>query len=109
MTVDEALVYAIEPLVPEIAPDVYEGNAVEFCTYNYSAFPRLHSDGRPSVMVYLVQVHYCAPRGQNCRRKLVNLKNALFNAGCTYPTEENASDMDGQHYVLECEYWDGDV
>lgn len=107
--VEDALVFAIEPLVPEVAPDVYEGDATEFCTYNYTPFPRLHADGRPQVIVYLVQVHYCAPRGQACARKLVNLKNALFNAGFTYPTVENASDRDGQHYVLECQYKDDDV
>lgn len=109
MSVDDALAFAIEPIVPEVAPDVYEGQATEFCTYNYSAFPGLYADGKPGIIVYLVQVHYCAPIGQACRRKLVNLKNALFHAGCTYPTEENASDKDGQHYVLECQYKDCDV
>lgn len=109
MTVDEALVFAIEPIVPEVAPQVYEGSATEFCTYNHTDIANLFADGRPGVIVYLVQVHYCAPIGQDCWRKLVNLKNALFNVGCTYPTVEDASDKNGQHYVLECQYKDCDL
>lgn len=109
MNIDEALVFAIEPIIPEISPGLYEGRALEYCVYNYSALPRLHAEGKPGAIVYLVQVHYCLPTGQAAQRTLIQLKNALHCAGCTYPSVEDASDEDGQHYVLECQYMDGDV
>ena len=104
MSIDEALVAAVELLVPEIAPQVYEGKALEYCTYNYAQLPALHAEGRPQAILYLVQLHYCAPRGQNCGRTIRLLSQALFCAGGTWPTVEDASDEDGQHYVLECQY-----
>lgn len=109
MNIDVALSSAIEPLVPEFAPDIYEGNATTFCTYNYSALPALHADSRPNAIVYLVQVHLYVPTGLDCYRLLINLKNSLYNFGCTYPSVELVSDKAGQHHVLECRYMDGDV
>ena len=103
---DDVLVDAIEPLVPEIAPQVYEGTSTEYCTYNYSILPRVFAAGRPHALVYLVQLHYFTPRGQNSARKLLQLQQALFCAGCTYPQVEDASDKDGPHFVLECQYTD---
>ena len=104
MTVDDAIVYAVEAIVPEIAPQVYTGSSLEYCVYNHSDFPKLFAAGKPKAIVSSVQLHYCLPTGENPRRKLINLCNSLCNAGFTYPEIIDISDADGQHYVLECQY-----
>lgn len=71
--------------------------------------PRLHANGRPGAALYLVQVHLLTAKGLPTRQKRQALKRALFKAGCTYPSEVDASDPEGQHFVLECQYTDGDV
>ena len=37
----------------------------------------------------------------------VRIAQALSGAGCTWPNVTNATDSDGQHWVLECEYTNG--
>lgn len=109
MSLNSTIKAAIEPIVPVCGPDQYDGPAIEYCAFNYSEIPDAFGDDSPHAIRYLVQLHYFIPTGANpiSRKKL--LKNALLNAGFTYPTVTNASDGDGQHYVLECEYADGDV
>jgi hypothetical protein len=106
---------AITPIVPECVPDQYTGAATEYCTFNYTELPDAFGDEMPGAIRYLVQLHYFCPYiGKNGSyfnpyTKKKQLKNALLNAGFTYPSVTNASDADGQHYALECEYSDGDV
>ncbi|MBS5433929.1 MAG: hypothetical protein KHY12_09275 [Firmicutes bacterium] len=109
MNIDERLTAAITLVVPETAPRIYEGTAQEYCVYNYNTVPRLHANGRPGAALYLVQVHLLTAKGLPTRQKRQALKRALFKAGCTYPSEVDASDPEGQHFVLECQYTDDDV
>lgn len=104
MNVEEAIVFAAEPLVPEIAPGVYEGKATTYCTYNYSMVGRSYAAGRPVALVCLGQLHLYMPVGKDSFRLKINLSMALFNAGCTYPSIEDLSDKSGQHFVFEFEY-----
>lgn len=114
MSVNSIICTAITPIVPVCVPDVYrplpnETPAAEYCTFNYSEIPDAFGDESPEAIRYLVQLHYFLPIGANSIAKKKQLKNALLNAGFTYPSVTNASDADGQHYALECEYADGDV
>ena len=43
MTIDERITAAVTPVVPEVAPQIYEGSALTYCTYNYDEMPQLHS------------------------------------------------------------------
>ena len=109
MSLNTIIRSAIAPIVPECVPDQYTGTATEYCTFNYSEIPDAFGDESPEAIRYLVQLHYFLPAGANPYAKKKQLKNALMNAGFTYPSVTNASDSDGQHYVLEVEYCDGDI
>lgn len=109
MSINSIIKSAIEPIVPVCVPDLYEGAATEYCAFNYSELPDAFGDNKPSAIRYLVQVHYFCQRGANPISTKMRLKNALLNADFTYPSVTNASDKDGQHWVFECEYVDGDV
>ena len=109
MSLNTVIRAAITPIVTECVPDQYGGTATEYCTFNYSEIPDAFGDESPGAIRYLVQLHYFLPTGTNPYAKKKQLKNALLSAGFTYPSVTNASDADGQHYVLEAEYCDGDV
>lgn len=115
MSINATIKAAVEPIVPICVPDLYSGTATEYCTFNYTELPDSFGDETPGAIRYLVQLHYFCPYiGKNGSyfnpyTKKKQLKNALLNAGFTYPSVTNASDADGQHIVFETEYVDGDV
>ena len=41
------------------------------------------------------------------RQVSFNFRQALFQAGFTWPRSEDASDQDGRHFVFECETAEG--
>lgn len=102
---------AVEPLVPVCVPDLYTGDAKEYCTYNFNEIPAAFGDSRPHVTRYLVQVHWFLPLKQRPQPKKRKLGRALgeMQRCMTWPTIENASDELGQHYVYEFETVDTEV
>ena len=109
MTINEAIIAAVETVVPVCVPGVYRGKEKEYCTFNYSEHPDMAADDWPLAMKYLVQVHYCCPAEKNPLAVKRAICRALAGAGFTYPSVVDASDEDGQHFVLECEWTDGDL
>ena len=112
MAVDERIVKAVTAVVPVCEPDGYtpesgEAVAEEYCTYQYDLIPAGFGNNRPRAMRALVQVHWYLPLGRRPRDTLTALCRALRAAGFTYPGATNASDADGQHWVLECETTEG--
>ena len=91
---------AVLPIVPVCDPDVYRGKQQEYCVYTMFRRPADFGDDAPQAMIYEVSVHYFLPPSINPEQKLTALQSALGALG-TYPTVENASDREGQHYVLE--------
>lgn len=107
MTVNEAIEAAVEPLVPVCVPDRYDGDAPEYCVFNANEVPSVFGDDCAEAIRYLVQVHYFLPRGQNATAKKRQIRHALEETGFTSASIENASDEDGQHWVIECEWLGG--
>ena len=106
--IDQVLLEALDPLLPGCAaPVAYTGESLEYIVWNYDQLGAVFADGRPDAARYLVQVHYFLPAGQNPNGMKVRIAQALAAAGCTWPDVTDASDKEGQHYVLECEYADG--
>lgn len=103
MSINDRIKNAVTPIVPECVPDLYEGEAAIYCTFNGNAVPVGFGDNRPRARRWLLQVHFHCPKGYNSLALRLSLCRAIHGAGFTYPTEENASDGDGQHYVLEFE------
>lgn len=103
--VDEAAMAAIAPLFPDAcAPNEYKGNAVEYVVWNAYVIPQAYGERLPAAARYPTQVHYYLPSGVDPRPGRLALQRALFEQGFTWPSITNASDNEGQHYVLECDY-----
>lgn len=102
-TIDERINTAVKTVVAECKPNIYKGTATEYCVYTYDELPTLHSESRPDVTRYLIQVNLYLPTGTNPNTKKHNLAEALYGAGFTYPSITNASDAAGQHYAFDCE------
>jgi len=106
--VGEVMAAALATVYSEnVYPDVYVGPAVEYVVYNYSIIPSVWADHAPHAARYLCQVHLYSPRGKNPTAAIQALDRALWDAGFTWPSVTDASDAEGLHHVLECEYCDG--
>lgn len=101
MSINERIINAVTPIVSECVPDFYDGEAEIYCTFNGDATPVAFGDDRPRARRWLLQLHFYCPRGYNSLATRLNLSRAIHGAGFTYPTEEDASDEVGQHFVLE--------
>lgn len=118
-TINQRIIQAVTPVVLTCVPGTYHPDvgeeATTYCTFNYTEMPDDFGDDAPGAMRYLVQVHLYAPwktaagvsNDTMATRK--SLRQALFAAGFTYPSVEDASDKEYQHFVFECEDFDGEV
>ena len=109
MSIDAAIRTALTPIVPIVKPNVHTGTELEYIVFNYTELPTLHADNVPHAIRYLVQAHWYLPANVNPNTKKKQIKQALLNADFTYPSTTNASDGEGQHFVFEMEYCNGDV
>ena len=104
----EQLQAACETVTPgAVFPDVYTGSLLKYIVWNYNVIPAVYAESVPHAARYAVQVHYYLPHKENPQTAILTLSRALSNRGFTWPTVTDATDSDGQHWVLECEYADG--
>lgn len=104
----EQLQAACETVTPgAVFPDVYTGSLLKYIVWNYSQIPAVYAESAPHAARYAVQVHYYLPHKENPQAAILSLSRALFDRDFTWPTVTDATDSDGQHWVLECEYADG--
>lgn len=103
MSINAVLTNALEGIAP-VESDAYEGDKAIYLVFNYSTLPTDFGDDAPSHERHLVQVHLYAPMGENVLDKRKAVKQALFEAGGTWPSYTNTSDKEGQHHVFECEF-----
>jgi len=101
MSVEQTIITTLTPIVSTVVPDIYQGNAKEFITFNYSEYQQ-YAESTSYAITYSVQVHYFAPLKTNVLTKKNQIAVALNGAGFTFPSIINANDKDGQHYVYEC-------
>ena len=102
-SINERIRKAVTPIVPVCVPDFYKGDAAEYCTFNYEEIPGGHGGNGPTVIRYLIQLHYFLPPGRSPVRKKRELARAILAAGFTYPEIHNASDGEDQHWAFEFE------
>lgn len=103
MNINEMIITALSPVEWLVAPDVKEDKAKKYFTFNYTSIPILFGDDAPGMERYLVQVHLFCPDNFDSVQIRRRAKKLLFAYGFTYPAVFDASDEDGQHWVLECE------
>lgn len=107
MSVNERIIAAATTVVDVCVPGAYvpeEGAETQiYCTFNVTQTPAAFGDDEPEAMLDLCQLHLWAPRGVNTVNLRKELRHAVARAGFTHPSVADASDLDGQHYVLEFE------
>lgn len=106
--VAEAIQTALSPLFPDaVFPHVYTGPLLRYVVWNYSTVGAVWAEDLPQAARYLVQVHFYLPHKEEPRAAILAMTRALYDHGFTWPIPTDASDSEGQHWVLECEYTDG--
>lgn len=103
MTADAIIKAALAALGPPVENGVYHGSAEQYYTFKISTRGFDFSDDAPAHELALVQVHYFAPLKTKFSERRAQTKRALYDAGCTWPTVEDASDDSVRHIVFECE------
>ena len=104
MNLDERIRTALAGICDVVVPQVYTGEKPEYIVYNYSEYPISFANNSPRMTGYSVQVHLFMPLKVNPNTKKASIKNALFAAGFTYPSIQDVTDEEGQHYVFETTY-----
>ena len=84
--------------------NVFTKSEDPYCVFNYFT-EKEQFDNMAIFEYYYIQVHIVAPHTSNINALKRKLKIDLEKAGFSYPTEENASDDNSQHYVLETNKW----
>lgn len=107
MTINEVLQEALSILDVPVYPKVFEGTEDSYIVFNYNTVPIDFADDAPEHERYLIQVHFFCPLGSNSLSDAKQIREALFEAGMTWPEVSDASDQSGQHLVFECEMAEG--
>ena len=102
-SIEKRLTDALAPIGWPIFNGVYQGKAKSYIVLRHSDLPALPGDDRPGALRILVYVDIYCPLSGNPTATVNAVRRALYNAGMTYPTTEDASDADTRHIVLECE------
>ena len=102
MTLDDIIIKTVSPVVKPVVPNLYTGESVRYCTFNYSEMPEGIGDNAAHLTRAVVQVHYFAPLRESTIKTRRALRDAIATVdNFTLPSIENATDETGQHYVLE--------
>lgn len=92
-----------DPVEKSVLDAAAKQRPARYYTFSCNSLGDDFGDDAPGCERCLVSVHLFAPLGENCVRRVRETKGALFAAGFTWPQSVDATDQDGQHYVLECE------
>ncbi len=103
--VDDALVAALNPILPgRVFPNVYVGRETEYLVTTVTSLPEVQTESGPAAARYLVIVRYYLPTGKNPNPTKLQILQALWDAGFTWPSITPGSDSEGQGWIFECEY-----
>jgi hypothetical protein len=109
MSMGDAIVAAVTPVVPICVPDLYTGAEKTYCTYNFTEIPAAFGDDTAHAVRYLIQLHLFLPPETNPAALKRSLRRAILAAGFTAPTITPNNDEISQDYVFEFEDAGGDV
>ena len=106
--VSKRLQEACESVLPDASfPQVYTGPLLRYAVWDYNVLPAVWAESAPHAARYLCQVHFYLPHKENPHAAILALSEALHARDFTWPQLTDATDAEGQHWVLECEYADG--
>ena len=101
MNLDERIRTALTGICDVIVPQVYTGTATEYIVFNYSEYPLEFADNAPHTVGYSIQVHLFMPLKANPNTMKNSIQNVLFTAGFSYPSIQDVTDEEGQHYAFQ--------
>lgn len=99
----------LEPIVPVVVPDSYEGEESEYIEYSMTDIPVFFGDNEPEFIRHLITIKWYAPNGGNPNQKKKQICRAIRDAGMVYPKITDLSDDVGRCFAFETEAVDGDV
>lgn len=106
MSVFSKIKAAMSPFSEIVTEGYYEGAADDYILYDIVDDRGAdYGDGRPNTTIVSVMVHHYMPLGKNYLDLKRREREALFNAGFTYPAADVITDRkEGyRHLVYECE------
>lgn len=108
MSVEERIVAALAPFGDPVEASLLCAAAQDrpsrYYTFQCSSYGADFGDDAPGCEWWAVTVHYFAPHcNEDVPGRIRATKQALFDAGFTWPSCVDAGDQDGQHRVFECE------
>mgnify|MGYP001850821452 CR=1 FL=1 len=106
MTTFEKIKKALESFGFPMEPDVYNGTEKQYFTYNYADdYGNDYADDAPQTVINSVQVHFFLPRSRPFATMKNKIRNALFEAGFTFPeiTIQIEDDEKTRHIIFECD------
>jgi hypothetical protein len=106
VSVNAKLIAVLSGIAPT-APGVYTGDEPKYIVFTYTLTGAMYADNVPQCLQYLIQVHYFCPTGENSLADRERIMRSLYEAGFGWPSEDDATDGNGQHYVYDCTYLEG--
>ncbi len=103
MTVEARLKAILDTFGDPVENGVYLGEAERYYTFGCKKIGDDFADDVPQHERVLVQVHFFAPLTFNTINRIRKTKLALLHGGFLWPEEEDLSDKEGRHVLLETE------
>lgn len=106
MTVNEKIIQALRSFDVPVTADFFGGENEEYVTFNYvDDRAAVHGDDRPIEAKVEMQIHYFLPADKDYLEIKKRMRNALFQAGFTYPAVEVLIEQENtvRHIIFECE------
>lgn len=105
MTVNGKIIQSLSKFGIKVTPDFFGDGEEEYFTFNY-ADDRASDfgDNEPLQVVAYMQIHYFCPVKKDYLKLKKEVRNALMDAGFTYPvvTDATVSGDEERHLVFEC-------
>lgn len=106
MSVNQIIINALSPFGFPVVPDLYRGAEKRYITFNYADDrAKEFADNTPLLVVAYMQIHLFVPLNENYLSLKKQVRQALFQAGFTYPvvTIDTEKENNIRHIIFECE------
>lgn len=102
MSLNQKIIETLNPYVPIVVPNFYEGDAETYITFNiYSDRGADYGDSVPVGQVAYIHIHLYAPSHNNILDLIGQIRMALLANGFFWPDVEYGADKDCQHIIFD--------
>lgn len=107
MTREERLIQSIENLGLHVEPNLDTSAGDEYVVLFYNSDGTLFGDDAPCLELRDWEMVYVCPLASNRQSVRMALRNLIYDIFDVWPTEDNASDINGQRYVYDFKSFEG--